>query len=318
MPGKVAAVCISREKGVRKESVGEGKLIAGWGLEGDAHAGKWHRQVSLLSVSSIEKMREAGKEKGIDLTPGNFAENLTIEGLELFTIPVGTYLTIGEALVEVTQIGKECHQGCEIFKQVGHCIMPKEGIFTRVLVGGRVKAGDSIDFWTGIPVGIITASDKGAKGEREDKSVWEIETLVKDIQGRVIDYRLLPDDQEMLAQAMIEMADELGVAILLTTGGTGFSKRDVTPEATLRVIERSVPGLPEAMRRESSAESPRAMLSRAVAGIRGKCLIVNLPGSPKAVRECLHVILPLLPHAIDILRGTGGECGQPVKNQGEL
>lgn len=313
MSGKIVAVCISKAKGVRKESIGEAKLVAGWGMEGDAHAGKWHRQVSLLSASSIEKMREVGKKKGLDLVPGDFAENLTTEGLELFTIPIGTYLEIGEALLEVTQIGKTCHNGCEIFKQVGQCIMPKEGIFTRVLVGGTVKTEDSIEFWQGIPVGIITASDKGSRGEREDKSAQEIENLVKDIQGRVIDYRLLPDDKETLSQAMIEMIDVLGVGLLLTTGGTGFSQRDVTPEATLSVIERAVPGLPEAMRRESFAISPRAILSRAVAGIRGKCLIVNLPGSPKAVRECLQIILPLLPHALDILRGTGGECGQSVK-----
>ena len=313
MSGKVVAVCISKEKGVRKESIGEAKLIAGWGMEGDAHAGKWHRQLSLLSAGSIEKMREIGKQKGLELVPGDFAENLTTEGLELFTIPVGTYLAVGETLLEVTQIGKSCHHGCEIFKQVGHCIMPKEGIFTRVLVGGSVKAEDSIEFWQGIPIGIITASDKGARGEREDKSAEEIETLVKEIQGRVIDYRVLPDDKETLSQAMLEMIDELGVGLLLTTGGTGFSQRDVTPEATLSVIERAVPGLPEAMRRESFAITPRAMLSRAVAGIRGKCLIVNLPGSPKAVRECLQIILPLLPHALEILRGTGGECGQPAK-----
>ena len=314
MSGKIVAVCISQEKGVRKESIGAAKLVAGWGMLGDAHAGKWHRQISLLSSSSIEKMREIGKKKGLDLVPGDFAENLTTTGLELFTLPVGTYLEIGEALLEVTQIGKTCHHGCEIFKQVGHCIMPKEGIFTRVLVGGTVKEEDSIEFWQGIPIGIITASDKGSKGEREDKSAQEIETLVKDIQGRVIDYRILPDDKETLSEAMIEMIDEIGVGLLLTTGGTGFSPRDVTPEATLSVIERAVPGLPEAMRRESFTISPRAMLSRAVAGIRGKCLIVNLPGSPKAVRECLQIILPLLPHALDILRGTGGECGQTVKS----
>ena len=309
MSGKIVAVCTSQEKDVRKESIGEAKLITGWGIEGDAHAGKWHRQVSLLSVSSIKKMREVGKKKGLDLVPGDFAENLTTVGLELFTIPIGTYLEIGESLLEVTQIGKSCHHGCEIFKQIGHCVMPKEGIFARVLVGGTVKPEDTIEFWQGIPVGIITASDKGSKGEREDESAREIETLVKDIHGRVIDYRILPDDQQTLSQAMIEMIDEYGVGLLLTTGGTGFSKRDVTPEATLSVIERAVPGLPEAMRRESFAISPRAMLSRGVAGIRGNCLIVNLPGSPKAVRECLQIILPLLPHALDILRGTGGECG---------
>ncbi|WP_378953885.1 molybdenum cofactor synthesis domain-containing protein [Pelosinus sp. sgz500959] len=313
MSGKVVAVCISKEKGMRKESIGEATLIPNWGMEGDAHSGKWHRQISLLSASSIEKMKEVGKQKGIDLVPGDFAENLTIEGLELFKLPVGTYLKAGETLLEVTQIGKSCHHNCEIFRQVGQCVMPKEGIFTRVLVGGKIKEEDPIEIWSGIPVGIITASDKGSKGEREDQSGTEIKNLVQEIQGRVIDYRVLADDQELLSKAMIEMIDELGVGLLLTTGGTGFSQRDVTPEATLSVIERAVPGLPEAMRRESFAISPRAMLSRAVAGIRGKCLIVNLPGSPKAVRECLQIILPVLPHALEILRGTGGECGQETK-----
>jgi len=313
MSAKIVAVCASKEKGVRKENIGEVKLVAGWGMEGDAHAGKWHRQVSLLSVSSIEKMRGIGKEKGIDLAPGDFAENLTTEGIELFELPIGTYLQAGEVLLEVTQIGKSCHHGCEIFKQVGHCVMPKEGIFTRVLVGGSVRAEDRIEIWQGITVGIITASDKGAKGEREDQSGQEIKNLVQNIQGTVIDYRVLPDDKETLAQAMIEMIDELGVGLLLTTGGTGFSPRDVTPEATLSVIERAVPGLPEAMRRESFLISPRAMLSRAVAGIRGKCLIVNLPGSPEAVQECLQIILPMIPHALNILRGTDGECGASTK-----
>jgi len=173
------------------------------------------------------------------------------------------------------------------------------------------------DVFQGIAVGIITASDKGSKGEREDQSGQEIKTLIAGIGGTVIDYRILPDDKDTLAKAMIEMIDEVGVGLLLTTGGTGFSPRDVTPEATLSVIERTVPGLPEAMRRESFSISPRAMLSRAVAGIRGKCLIVNLPGSPKAVRECLQIILPVLPHALDILCGTAGECGQETKQNKE-
>ncbi len=313
MSAKIVAVCISKEKGMRKESISEAKLIPNWGMEGDAHAGKWHRQISLLSVTSIEKMREMGKEKGLELVHGDFAENITTEGIELFELPVGTYLKAGKTLLEVTQIGKKCHHGCEIFKQIGQCIMPKEGIFTRVLVGGTIKAEDPIEIWSGIPVGIITASDKGSKGEREDQSGKEIENLVAGIKGEVIAYQVLPDDKETLAQAMIEMVDELGVGLLFTTGGTGFSSRDITPEATLSVIERAVPGLPEAMRRESSVISPRAMLSRGIAGIRGKCLIVNLPGSPKAVRECLQIILPLLPHALEILRGISGECAQPIK-----
>ncbi len=303
--GKIVAVCRSERKGVKKKSVGSGTLVAGFGLEGDSHGGDWHRQISLLGVESIEKMRRLGA----DVYPGDFAENITTEGLNLITLPLGTKLKLGEAIVEVTQIGKQCHQGCEIMKQVGQCIMPKEGIFVKVLAGGKVQEGDSISIWQGIAVGIITASDKGAKGEREDKSVEEIKLLISEIGGKVIDYLIVPDEQAIISQAIKDMIDKKGVNLLLTTGGTGFSPRDVTPEATKAVIEREVPGLPEAMRWVTAQATPRAMLSRAIAGIRGQCLIINLPGSPKGVKECLKVILPVLPHALEILSGTGGECG---------
>ncbi|GBG56653.1 molybdenum cofactor biosynthesis protein [Sporomusaceae bacterium FL31] len=309
MSGTIAAVCISKAKGTRKVPIQQADLKANWGIDGDAHAGKWHRQISLLSVTSIDKMRKASKERGIDLAPGDFAENLTIANLNVASLPVGTYLQAGETLLEVTQIGKKCHHHCEIFQQVGECVMPKEGIFARVLAGGKIAVGDPIAIWRGIPVAVITASDKGAKGEREDLSGQEIERMIAEIGGKVIDYRILPDDIETLASTMVELTDQVGAALVLTTGGTGFSPRDFTPEATLKVIERQVPGLPEAMRRESFAKTPRAMLSRAMAGIRGKSLIINLPGSPKGVRECLQVIMPVLPHAVEILRGTSGECG---------
>jgi molybdopterin adenylyltransferase len=160
-----------------------------------------------------------------------------------------------------------------------------------------------------IKVGIVTASDKGSRGEREDTSSQTIRELVRGIEGEVLEYRIVPDEQPLIEQALMDMVDNLGIQLILTTGGTGFSPRDVTPEATLAVVQRIVPGIPEAMRRESSKVTPRAMLSRAAAGIRKQCLIVNLPGSPKGVRECLDVILPQLPHAIEILTGQGGECG---------
>lgn len=138
---KVIAVNISTTKGVPKESISEGNFIVDHGLEGDAHAGKWHRQVSLLGVESINKMKEIGIE---GLCSGKFAENLTTEGINLYDLPVGTKLKIGETLQEVTQIGKECHSGCAIFEEVGQCIMPKEGIFTKVVEGGKVRVGDEI------------------------------------------------------------------------------------------------------------------------------------------------------------------------------
>ncbi|MBW6411551.1 MOSC domain-containing protein [Clostridium weizhouense] len=139
--GKVVAVNISSTKGVIKKPIEKGIFIEEFGLENDAHAGKWHRQVSLLAKESIEKMNSLGAK---DLTYGNFAENITTEGIVLFELPVGSRLKIGETLQEVTQIGKECHKGCQIKKLVGDCVMPREGIFTRVIKGGTIKPGDKI------------------------------------------------------------------------------------------------------------------------------------------------------------------------------
>ncbi|MDO0825893.1 MOSC domain-containing protein [Desulfosporosinus nitroreducens] len=140
--GKIIAVCTSERKGMRKKNVGEGFLKVNFGLEGDAHGGDWHRMVSLLAMESIKKMTD----KGLDVGPGDFAENLTTEGLELFTLPIGTKLKIGESSIgEVTQIGKECHTKCAIYYQAGDCVMPKEGIFIRLLEGGAVRVGDGIE-----------------------------------------------------------------------------------------------------------------------------------------------------------------------------
>ncbi|MDR1961725.1 MAG: MogA/MoaB family molybdenum cofactor biosynthesis protein [Gracilibacteraceae bacterium] len=160
-----------------------------------------------------------------------------------------------------------------------------------------------------ITVGIITASDKGAAGEREDRSGALIAELAAGMGWEVRAADIVPDDLDALKARMIHYADTLAVNIIFTTGGTGFSPRDVTPEATLAVTERLVPGIPEAMRLESLKVTPRAMLSRAAAGIRGRTLIINLPGSPKAARECLKAILPSLAHGVEILTGGAGECG---------
>lgn len=144
---KIIAVCKSAEKGVRKENIHKGILKQEYGLIGDAHADSgWHRQVSLLAIESIEKMRREGLEVG----PGDFAENLTCEGVELWTLPVGTRLSVGdEVVLEISQIGKECHTGCAIFKLTGKCIMPKEGVFARVIQGGTVSSGDALEITAG-------------------------------------------------------------------------------------------------------------------------------------------------------------------------
>ncbi|MGE5543952.1 MAG: MOSC domain-containing protein [Bacillota bacterium] len=142
MKGRILAVCTSEEKGEKKKDVGQAMLIQNHGLEGDAHAGPWHRQVSLLSLTSVEKMRG----RGIEINYGDFAENLTVEGLDVWSLPVSTRLLVGtDVELEVTQIGKECHLGCAIRQQVGDCVMPREGIFARVLQGGMVRVGDPIE-----------------------------------------------------------------------------------------------------------------------------------------------------------------------------
>jgi molybdopterin adenylyltransferase len=160
-------------------------------------------------------------------------------------------------------------------------------------------------------VGILTISDKGSRGERQDKSGEAIREILSRMDARIVNYDIIPDEKELIAQKLVQWADEDKLDVIVTTGGTGLTPRDVTPEATLAVVDRIVPGFAEAMRAESLKKTPMAMLSRAVVGTRGKALIINLPGSPKAVRECLQVILPALPHAVETIKGQSGECAPP-------
>ncbi len=160
-----------------------------------------------------------------------------------------------------------------------------------------------------IPVAIRTASDRSARGEREDLSGKVIKEIVEGAGWEVASYKIVPDEKQVLKKELIHLSDDLKVALVLITGGTGLAPRDFTPEATLEVIDKEVPGLAEAMRRESLKKTPHAMLSRAVCGIRKHTLIINLPGSPRAVQECLDTIMPALPHALELLRGAVADCG---------
>jgi len=164
-----------------------------------------------------------------------------------------------------------------------------------------------------IKVGILTISDKGSRGEREDLSGKVIEEMVKKINGEVKYYKIIPDEKEMIQEELIKTVDNLNVDLILTTGGTGLGKRDVTPEATLAIIEKEIPGISEIIRVKSFKKTNRAILSRGVAGIRKESLIINLPGSPKGVRESLEIVLEALPHGIEILKGQTAECGTNVE-----
>ena len=161
-------------------------------------------------------------------------------------------------------------------------------------------------------LGILTISDKGWQGQRYDESGKVIRETLLD--SRVVKYEVVPDEVDVIAGKLAEWADEGSVDVILTSGGTGLSPRDVTPEATLSVVDKVVPGFAEAMRAKTFGATPYAILSRAAAGVRGKCLIINLPGSPKAVRECLEVILPVIPHAMEIIKGEVTEHIAPGKD----
>lgn len=165
-------------------------------------------------------------------------------------------------------------------------------------------------------LGILTISDKGWRGERSDQSGQVIRDRLSQLDARVVKYEVIPDESEVIAAKLADWADGGSVDVIVTTGGTGLSPRDVTPEATLSVLDRVVPGFAEVMRTETFAMAPFAILSRAVAGVRGRCLIINLPGSARAVRQCLEVICPVIPHAVEIIKGRVTEHTTPDMARG--
>ena len=302
--GTIKAICVSPGKGTAKRPVDTAVLKEDWGIEGDAHAGTWHRQVSLLAKESIEAFRA----KGADVLFGDFGENLVTEGVDLSGARVGMRITAGDAELVVTQIGKACHTACAIREKVGDCIMPREGIFARVTRGGTIRPGDAITLLPADPerpftAAVITLSDRCFAGEREDKSGPEVARILTEKGYTVEETLLLPDGKERLMAELMRLADQRQIDVIFTTGGTGFAPRDLTPEATEAVCDRKAPGIAEAIRQYSLSITPHAMLSRQTSGIRKHTLIVNLPGSTKACREDLDFILGPLSHGLGLLRG---------------
>lgn len=314
LTGIVRAICISDIRGIEKHAIPQAHFVKDFGIEGDAHAGKWHRQVSLLSYDKIK----AFNARGANVIDGAFGENLVVEGLDFRNLPVGTVFYAGSVVLRMTQIGKECHSHCAIYQRMGECIMPHEGVFAEVLKEGDMKVGDEMR--AELPAAdrpftaaVITVSDKGSTGERVDESGPAAVQMLEEAGYEVVETMIVPDEPAVLKAQMIRLVDGRQVDLILTSGGTGFSMRDQTPEATMAVADRNAPGIAEYIRMKSMEITSRAMFSRGVSVIRKKTLIVNLPGSPKAVRESLGFILDSLDHGLKILRGSASECARKDK-----
>lgn len=310
MEGIVKAVCISLKRGTAKKNIHESELIKDFGIKNDAHGGNWHRQVSLISAEKILQFNKSGG----NVKDGDFGENLIVEGIDFKSLPVGTLLKCNESVLEISQIGKDCHSHCEIFKRVGDCIMPREGVFAKVIKGGYIKEGDvmtaEINKEKKLTAAVITLSDKGSTGQRVDKSGPKVKEILEESGYEVIEYILLSDDKDNISKNLIRLSDQRQVNLIITTGGTGFSNRDNTPEATMAVMTRNAPGIAEAIRFQSMKYTKRAMLSRGVSVIRNNTLIVNLPGSEKAVSESMEVIMGTVEHGIKILINEAHDCAR--------
>lgn len=317
MTGRVDAICTSPEKGVRKTAVTEARFVSGHGIEGDAHAGPWHRQVSLLATESIEESRRRMPE----IAAGDFAENLAISGIEPNTLGLGSRLRLGaEVELRITQIGKVCHKPCRIQTLTGDCIMPRQGLFARVEKSGNVSVGDAVELVHLVPrqyfqVVVLTISDRCSQGQATDTAgPGVVQRIEEAMEAHVYAAEILPDEADQIIDRLKHYSNGHSIDLILTVGGTGFSPRDVTPEATRTVVERLTPGLDEAMRAASAVKTSHAMLSRACSGIRATTLIVNLPGSERAARENLDAILPALPHGLAKLRGDKSDCGRATQS----
>jgi len=305
MNARVVSVNRSEAKGTPKTPV-ETALVTLTGLEGDAHAGPWHRQVSLLSEEGTTRF---SARTGRAVNHGEFAENITTSGLPLEQVRMLDQIRVGPCDLEVTQIGKACHgDRCAIFRDVGECLMPKEGIFCRVRTPGVVRVDDPI-LWTQhyLLCRVLTLSDRASAGLYEDQSGPAVATaLTQHFAGghwrASLRTDLIPDDRDALRQHLAE-ALAAGTAVLVTTGGTGLGPRDITPDTLRPMLDREIPGIMEYIRVTCAAQHPAAVLSRSLAGMIGTTLVFCLPGSPRAALEYMAFVAKILDHTLCMVQG---------------
>ncbi|MHC1780401.1 MAG: molybdenum cofactor synthesis domain-containing protein [Bacteroidales bacterium] len=295
---KVISVNISTEKGTIKKPCKYVK-IGRDGIVNDAHSGNWHRQISLLSKESID---EFALTNGREYLPGEFAENITLSGMKMNECRPGDIIEGKDIKLMITQIGKKCHGGgCAVFKESGACVMPKEGVFAKVVSTGEISEGETLRY---IPhafrIAVITLSNRASAGEYPDKSGPEIVNILNNF-SHLIErecatvYRLIPDNAQLLKELIEEFSGE-NYNFIFTTGGTGVGPSDITPEVVRTLLDYEIPGIMEYIRVKYGTNMPAALLSRGVAGIKGDTFIFTLPGSVKAVNEYMNEITPLMEH----------------------
>lgn len=295
----IKSLNLSEKKGTVKTPVGSVEITE-TGVKDDAHAGHWHRQVSLLGTESLKKAEEQNNRT---FQYGDFGENITTEGIELYKANILDRFQAGNVILEVTQIGKKCHKGCEIMKISGNCIMPVEGIFCRVVQSGELRVNDVLQYIPRqIKIAVITLSDRAYKGIYKDKSGPYVTKMLNDFFGEAnrpvtVEQILIPDDETMLENELNRVVEN-EADIIVTTGGTGIGSRDITPDVVKRLLDKEIPGIMELIRYKYGSVKPNALLSRSIAGVKGKSLIYVLPGSVKAVNEYLTEIIPTLNHSI--------------------
>ncbi|CAL7960292.1 molybdopterin adenylyltransferase [Gammaproteobacteria bacterium] len=300
MQGLIVSTNLSTKKGEQKSPV-QGIVIDKNGVVGDAHAGPGMRQVSILGQESLDRFNS---RTGKNIQAGAFGENLTISGIDLCGIAVLDRLKIGKAVLEITQIGKKCHGNvCAIYREVGQCAMPKEGVFARVISGGKIQTNDKIrHLLCDLQILIITLSDRAAAGVYEDRSgplAYElIEKFFSEKRWHIkISRIIIPDDAKKLEKILTQGITK-NIDIMFTLGGTGIGPRDITPEVVTKVSKKIIPGIMENIRLKYGTQKPAALLSRSVAGTNKTTQLYALPGSVKAIAEYLPEIFQNLEHII--------------------
>lgn len=305
----IISLNISEEKGTIK-TPRESVVVNEFGIIGDAHRGRWHRQISFLAQEDIDNF-SAKDANGRNFLPGEFAENITTKGIDFRKVAILDRIKIGEVELEVSQIGKMCHgDGCAIYVEVGKCVMPKSGIFTRVINGGKITKGDSFKYLPRpLKIKVITLSDRASSGEYADKSgpaiTLELTKFFSDKRWHTqFSDIVIPDDKSKLLDEL-KICELENTDIVFTTGGTGIGPRDITPEVVTEFADKIIPGIMENIRVKYGEKIPSALLSRSVAAVKETMQIYSLPGSVKAVKEYFSEISRTLEHAILMIHGLG-------------